>query len=87
MGGRHEPRRAAGRGRGHGPATAAFAENLRRTRTRLGLSQERLASVCALHRTEISLLERGEREPRLSTIVRLARGLGVPPSALLDGLE
>ena len=64
-----------------------FAENLRRHRTMAGLSQERLAFVCRLHRTEISLLERGAREPRLSTIVRLARGLDVSPAALLDGIE
>jgi transcriptional regulator with XRE-family HTH domain len=64
-----------------------FARNLREQRQRAGLSQERLAYVCNLHRTEISLLERGEREPRLSTIVRLARGLDVPPAALLEGID
>ena len=64
-----------------------FAENLRTHRVNAGLSQERLAFVCKLHRTEISLLERGAREPRLSTVVRLARGLGVSPAALLDGIE
>ena len=64
-----------------------FAANLRRHRTRAGLSQERLARECGLHRTEISLLERGGREPRLSTIVRLARALGVRPAALLDDVD
>lgn len=64
-----------------------FAENLRRQRRSVGLSQEALARTAQLHRTEISLLERGEREPRLSTIARLARGLGVPASSLLDGIE
>ena len=63
-----------------------FAANLRRERQRAGLSQEGLARASHLHRTEISLLERAEREPRLSTIVRLAGGLGVPPAALLDDL-
>jgi transcriptional regulator with XRE-family HTH domain len=64
-----------------------FARNLRARRHEAGLSQERLAAVCRLHRTEISLLERGEREPRLSTIVRLSRGLDVPVAALLEGIE
>ena len=64
-----------------------FARNLREYRTRAGLSQERLAYVCNLHRTEISLLERGEREPRLTTIVRLARGLDIEPAQLLDGVD
>jgi transcriptional regulator with XRE-family HTH domain len=63
-----------------------FAENLRRARQRAGLSQERLGLECGLHRTEISLLERGERDPRLSTVIRLAAGLGMPPAALLAGL-
>ena len=66
---------------------ATFARNLRERRRRAGLSQERLAFDAGLHRTEVSLLERAEREPRLTTIVRLARGLGCSPSALLDGIE
>ncbi len=66
---------------------ARFAANLRRYREHEGLSQQALARACFVHRTEISLLERGEREPRLSTIVRLARGLGVPAAALLDEVK
>ena len=64
-----------------------FARNLRRHRLEAGLSQEGLARACRLHRTEISLLERGAREPRLSTIVRLARGLKIAPADLLEGIE
>jgi transcriptional regulator with XRE-family HTH domain len=61
-----------------------FAANLRRCRRNKGLSQQRLAFDCRLHRTEISLLERGDRNPRLTTIVRLARALDVPPTELLE---
>jgi transcriptional regulator with XRE-family HTH domain len=69
-------------------ATAKFAENLRRHRLRLGLSQERLAEICELDRTAISLLERRKRTPRLDTIVRLARGLGLSsPCELLEGMR
>ena len=64
-----------------------FASNLRAARHEAGLSQEALAEACAVHRTEVSLLERGRRVPRLSTIVRLARGLRVAPARLLDGIE
>ena len=64
-----------------------FGRNLREQRTRAGLSQERLAFVCKLHRTEVSLLERGAREPRLSTLLRLSRGLKVPVHDLLDGID
>jgi transcriptional regulator with XRE-family HTH domain len=64
-----------------------FASNLRRYRKHAGLSQERLAAECGVHRTEISLLERGGREPRLSTIVRLARALAVSPGTLLEDVD
>ena len=66
---------------------ARFAENLRRRRAEVGLSQEALAAAARLHRTEISLLERSERDPRLSTVVRLARALRVRPADLLRGIE
>jgi transcriptional regulator with XRE-family HTH domain len=65
-----------------------FAENLKRQRDKAGLSQEALADVCDLHRTEISLLERSKRSPRLETIVILAKGLGLSsPGELLDGIS
>jgi transcriptional regulator with XRE-family HTH domain len=65
-----------------------FAANLRRHRTRIGLSQEALADVCDLHRTEISLLERCKRSPRLETIVILSRGLELSsPADLLEGIR
>lgn len=64
-----------------------FARNLRRVRVEKGLTQEAAAEVCDLHRTEIGLLERGQRDPQLRTVVRLARGLNVPVMALLDGVE
>jgi len=60
-----------------------FAKNLRAARLRLGYSQEALAERCQIHATEVSRLERAVREPRLSTIVRLSKGLGVSASDLL----
>jgi transcriptional regulator with XRE-family HTH domain len=65
-----------------------FAENLRRERDRAGISQEALAEACDLHRTEISLLERSKRSPRLETIVILAKGLGLSSTnELFDGIK
>ena len=65
-----------------------FAANLRKHRDRAGLSQEALAEICDLHRTEISLLERCKRSPRLETIVILARGLQLSsPGDLLEGIS
>lgn len=63
-----------------------FADNLRRLRGEAGLSQEDLAFRAALHRTQISLLERGERMPSTETLVKLAGGLGTTPGDLLDGI-
>ena len=69
------------------PARKQFALNLRDRREKVGLSQEALAEVCGLHRTEISLLERCKRSPRLETIVILARGLELAsPGELLEGI-
>ncbi|HYM44654.1 MAG TPA: helix-turn-helix transcriptional regulator [Solirubrobacteraceae bacterium] len=69
------------------PVRQQFAENLRHHRERLGLSQEALAEICDLHRTEISLLERCKRSPRLETIVILARGLELGSAGeLLEGV-
>ncbi|MBF6620811.1 MAG: helix-turn-helix transcriptional regulator [Patulibacter sp.] len=64
-----------------------FAENLRAVRADVGMSQETLGAQAGLHRTEVSLLERAERDPRLATIVKLARGLGVSLDELIDGIE
>lgn len=64
-----------------------FAKNLRARRQQKGLSQERLAFRARMHRTEVSLLERGEREPRLTTLLKLGRALGCAPTALLDGID
>jgi transcriptional regulator with XRE-family HTH domain len=68
-------------------ANERFAANLRAHRERLGLSQEALALRADLHRTEISLLERRKRSPRLDTIVELAHGLELDSVCkLLDGV-
>ncbi len=61
--------------------------NLRARRDKAGLSQEALGAMCELDRTEISLLERGLRFPRLDTLVKLARALQLSPSELLDGIR
>ena len=64
-----------------------FAQNLKTRRLHLGLSQEALGLACGLHRTEISLLERAARDPRLTTIVRLARALKIKPAELLNRIQ
>jgi len=64
-----------------------FAQNLVEARRLSGLTQEELANRCDLHRTEISLLERSGREPRLGTLVKLSSALGVSLESLCTGLR
>lgn len=63
-----------------------FAVNLRKARTKAKVSQEELGYMCDLHRTEVSLLERAGREPRLATIVKLAGALKTTPNELCAGI-
>jgi transcriptional regulator with XRE-family HTH domain len=69
------------------PIAAHFGNNLAYCRKRARLSQEALGFAAGLHRTEISLLERGIRLPRIDTLVKLAGGLQVPVEELLDGIS
>lgn len=64
-----------------------FAFNVRKTRERLGLSQEALADAAGLHRTYVGSVERGERNISIDNIERLASALGVSPASLLEKPE
>lgn len=64
-----------------------LGRNLWRARRRADLSQEKLAALCSLHRTEIGLLEKGGRLPRADTLMKLADALGVRVESLLEGIE
>jgi DNA-binding XRE family transcriptional regulator len=64
-----------------------FAANLRGARLAKGLTQEALADAAELHRTHISLLEKAKRDPKLTTIAKLADGLDTTPGELLRGVS
>jgi transcriptional regulator with XRE-family HTH domain len=64
-----------------------FALVLQRQRLRADFSAEELAFLSGMHKTAITHLERGERLPRLDSIVRLAGGLEIEPSELLAGIR
>jgi transcriptional regulator with XRE-family HTH domain len=64
-----------------------FGKNLRRLRTERGYSQERFAHLVDLDRTYIGGIERGERNPSLKAIIRLAGCLEVEPAKLFDSAE
>ena len=70
------------RGERFGPAVALGAA-IRERRTELGLSQEKLAVVSGLDRTYVGGVERGERNPTLKVLWKLAEALQVPPSELI----
>lgn len=57
--------------------------NLRKYRLDAGFSQEGLALACGLHRTYVSGVERGIRNPTVTVLEKLAQPLGVPSSRLL----
>ena len=59
-------------------------KNLAAIRHKKGLSQEELAFECDMHRTYISGIERGIRNPTIAVIDRIATALEIPPSRLLD---
>lgn len=46
-----------------------------------------LADRAGMHFTFVSSVERGKRNPTLTTILSLAEGLGIEPSELVDGLK
>lgn len=61
-------------------------QNIRAQRKRVGITQEALAERCDMHPVEVGRAERGTRDLRVSTVVKLARGLGVPACELLRGV-
>jgi len=63
----------------------AYGRNLRRLRKARGYSQEALADRAEVHRTEVGLLERGERGAGVEVTLRLAGALGVHPGDLFEG--
>lgn len=64
-----------------------FAENMRRCRLIVALSQEQVAARALIHRTEVSLLERAGRVPRIDTLLRVAGALEAEPAELLREIE
>ena len=64
-----------------------FGQVLQETRKSRGLSQEELGFEANYHRTYISQLERGQKNPSLKAIFRLAEALGVKPSEMIRRVE
>lgn len=63
-----------------------FGANVRAARLAQGWTQEDLAAKTGLSSVQISRVERGVREVRLTTVLRLLKALEASPAELLDGL-
>ena len=65
----------------------AFGKVLRRLRKEAGLTQEQLGLEADLRRTYVSILELGQQQPSLNTLIKLARALGRPASSVVAAVE
>jgi transcriptional regulator with XRE-family HTH domain len=64
-----------------------FGRNLRQARRRVDLTQQETAARAGLHRTEIGLLENGNRVARIDTLAELTKTLEVSADELMAGIE
>jgi transcriptional regulator with XRE-family HTH domain len=62
----------------------SFSVQIRLQRKKIGISQEKLASLAAVDRTYISILERGIKSPTIDTAKRISEALGLKLSKLLE---
>ncbi|MGN6357708.1 MAG: helix-turn-helix domain-containing protein [Novosphingobium sp.] len=63
---------------------ARLGSNVRRLREAKGWSQEDYADRAGIHRTSVSDIERGRRNPTVTVVKKLAKPLEVSPGSLLD---
>ena len=69
------------------PVLLALGKRMRELRGKRGFSQEAFADHCGLHRTAVSLIERGKRVPSLTTLLTISSGFGISVSELLRGVD
>ena len=63
---------------------ARLGSNVRRLREAKGWSQEDYADRAGIHRTYVSDIERGKRNPTVTVVEKLAKPLEIEPGRLLD---
>lgn len=67
-------------------AAATFGARVRARRGELKLSQEQLDEITGVHWSYLGQVERGQRNPSLRNILRIAEGLEIDPGKLVEGL-
>jgi transcriptional regulator with XRE-family HTH domain len=67
-------------------AKSVVGERIREQRKRSGMTQERVAHAAELDRKHIGMIETGQAEPRIGTLIRIAGALDVPVEKLIAGL-
>jgi len=67
----------------HRDVLEKFGERMQKIRKASGVSQEELASKLSMHRTYIGMVERGERNPTIRTLYKIAKALKVKSNDLL----
>ncbi len=65
------------------PILQTFGNHLRELRRQKGISQEQLAEMAGLHRTYLGGVERGERNPTLLSLTKIAQGMKIPLEELV----
>jgi transcriptional regulator with XRE-family HTH domain len=68
-------------------AARRFGQQVCNLREQRGLSQEKLAEAAGVHRTFVGRVERGETNVTLFNILRIAKGLGVKASKLIESVD
>ena len=61
-----------------------LGKNLRAARKKLGLTQEEVSERSGVQAGEVSRIERGKRDPQVSTVEKLAKAVETTPGRLLD---
>lgn len=64
-----------------------FGEIIRAERVKQSIAQDQFALFANIDRSYYGKLERGERQPSLALILRIAGGLGIPASKILERVE
>ncbi|MFB2597912.1 helix-turn-helix domain-containing protein [Herbiconiux sp. P17] len=71
----------------HSDAARLLGARIRDERHRFAINQMELAELAGLHFTNLGKIERGQANPSLHTILRIAGALNLNPAELLDGMS